>query len=63
MTEQYLLNRDDLRQLTGYKRAGKQRTWLQEKRIPFVEDHRGFPVVRAADVNAHYERMDRGMAF
>jgi len=52
----YLLNKKDLQLLTGYKQAAKQKQWLTKNQIPWTEDKAGQPVVRAADVNAHFER-------
>ena len=58
----YLLNKKDLQLLTGYKQSARQKSWLTEKFIPWTEDKNGQPVVRAADVNNHFEQQDRRCA-
>ena len=60
--ESYLLNKTDLNLLTGYKQAARQKSWLTQKSIPWTEDKGGQPVVRATDVNAHFERQERRCA-
>jgi hypothetical protein len=59
MTQPYLLNRDDLEKLTGYKRAKKQCAWLDKQRITYSRDRSGYPVVLADEVNRHFERLER----
>ena len=62
MTDQYLLTAQDLCQLTGFKRPGKQRDRLKELNIAYIEDHRGYPVVRASDVQSYFERRSLAQA-
>ena len=52
----YFLTQDDLRTITGYQRYGKQREWLEERRIMHTPDRKGRPIVRAADMNKYFER-------
>lgn len=62
MTAIYFLTRDDLKKLTGYQRPGKQVAWLTERGISHTVDRKKYPVVRADDVNAYFERQDRQLA-
>lgn len=40
------LDDEDLRRLTGYKRAPAQARWLESNGIPFILNRLGRPVVR-----------------
>jgi len=62
MTAIYFLSKDDIKQLTGYQRPGKQVTWLKEREIPHTTDRKKYPIVRAGDVNNYFERQDRKLA-
>jgi len=51
----YFLDQKDLIKATGYQRYGKQREWLKERGIMHTTDRKGAPIVRAADMNKHFE--------
>jgi hypothetical protein len=47
-----LLTPTELRDLTGYKRAGDQSRWLAQNRVPHALNAAGKPVVSRAAVEA-----------
>ena len=48
-----MLLREELIELTGYKRRSDQVRWLTERRIPFSINAAGLPVVSRSVANAY----------
>lgn len=49
------LTRDELRELSGYKRKSDQARWLREKRYPFELDKDGYPKVPRLAVETRFQ--------
>lgn len=49
------LTRDEIRELTDYKRKSDQIRWLREKGYPFEISSQGFPKVPRAAVEARFQ--------
>lgn len=58
----YFLTQEDLIRVTGYRRYGKQREWLLEREIMHTKDRIGRPIVRASDMNNHFDREHQALA-